>query len=58
MDSKWKWHHIIYQLIKELNTTEKKVYKMNYISSLNWLSFFYERGKVQEALAKQNKSKI
>jgi len=55
MDSKWKWHNMIYQLVTELNETEKSIYKKNYISCLNWLSYFYERNKVQEALAKQNK---
>jgi len=32
--------------------TEKKVYKMNYIHGLNWMSFWYQRNKVEEA--KQN----
>ena len=31
-----------------------EVYDLNYISSLNWLSFWYEQRKVQEA---QNKNK-
>jgi hypothetical protein len=53
MDSKWKWHNLIYKLIKELNIDEDKVYKKNYISTLNWLSFFYEKNKVEEAQLKQ-----
>jgi hypothetical protein len=55
MNEKWRWHNIIYKLIQELNLTEDKVYKKNYISVLNWLSFFYEKGKVEETLMKQNK---
>jgi hypothetical protein len=53
MSPKWRWHQMIHHMIAELNMTEKEVYKMNYISSLNWQSYFYERGKVQEALSKQ-----
>ncbi|CAA6810361.1 MAG: Unknown protein [uncultured Sulfurovum sp.] len=55
MDEKFNWHNIIYKLITELNTTEKKVYKMNYISCLNWLSFFKNRDEVKEAQRKNNK---
>ena len=55
MRSQWKWHQVVHGLITELNITEKKVYKMNYISVLNWQSYFYERSKVAEAIAKQNK---
>lgn len=35
--------------------TEKQVYKKNYISCLNWLSYFYQRDKAIEARNKQNK---
>lgn len=58
MDSKWAWHNVVYELISELNITEKEAYKMNYISVLNWKSYFYERNKVREAQAKQSKSKF
>ncbi len=30
-----------------------EVYQMNYISSLNWLSFWYEENKVKENINKQ-----
>jgi hypothetical protein len=53
MDGKWKWHNMIYSLIQELNISETKTYKMNYISTLNWLSFFKERTQIIE-----NKNKI
>ena len=33
---------------------EKEVYKMNYIHSLNWLSYWYNRDKVAEAKQKNN----
>ena len=39
--------------MKELNTTEDKIYKKNYISCLNWLSYFYEEQKVNENKQKQ-----
>ena len=56
IDERFKWHQLIYKLIKELNTTENKVYKMNYISCLNWLAFFKERDEVESnILKKQNK---
>lgn len=58
MDTKWKWHQIIHRLIDELNTTEKEVYKMNYISCLNWQGFLYEKHKVTEAINKNNKSTV
>lgn len=46
IDSKFKWHDIVYTLLTELNKTDKDVYKMNYISCLNWLSYFKERDEV------------
>jgi hypothetical protein len=55
MSNKWKWHEIIHLMISELNTTEEKVYKKNYISVLNWLSYFYERNKIREAEMKKQK---
>ena len=36
--------------------TEKRVYKMNYIHGLNWLSYWYQKNKVEEAKQK-NKTK-
>ena len=39
---------MIFKFITELNTTEDKIYEMNYIHCLNWLSFFYQRDKVIE----------
>jgi hypothetical protein len=45
----------IHYLMTELNINEKKVYKMNYLHALNWLSYFYQRDKAIEAKNKQNK---
>lgn len=42
-------------MIQELNTTEEKLYKKNYISVLNWLSYFYERNKKIEYEQKKQK---
>jgi hypothetical protein len=36
---------------------EKEIFKMNYIHSLNWMSYFYQRNKVEEAKM-NNKQKI
>jgi hypothetical protein len=36
---------------------EKEIYKMNYIHGLNWLSFWYQRNKVEES-KQNNKNKI
>lgn len=44
---------MIHTLIKELNTTEKKVYEMNYISTLNWLAYFQNRDEVIKNKNKQ-----
>ena len=49
LNPKWRYHQIIHTLIRELNTSEEAVYEMNYISVLNWLSFFYERNKIANA---------
>lgn len=45
---------MIEKLVKELNLTPEKVYCMNYIDSLNWLSMFNERDKYVKMLEKQN----
>lgn len=44
--------------MKELNTTENKIYKKNYIACLNWLSYFYEEMKVNENKQKAEQRKI
>ena len=52
MDPKFKWHQLIFKFITELNMTEPDVYKMNYISALNWLSFFENRDEVNKNINK------
>jgi hypothetical protein len=42
-------------LIKELNTTIEGAYEMNYISVLNWLSYFKHRAEVENNAKKQNR---
>ena len=42
IDPKFKWHNYIYTFVKEFNMQMSDVYNMNYVSSLNWLSFFEE----------------
>lgn len=36
-------------LLKELNTTDEKIYKKNYIGCLNWLSYFYQKNKIEQS---------
>jgi len=43
---------MIEKLVKELNLTPDKVYEMNYIDCLNWLSLFNEREKYIKTLEK------
>lgn len=49
---KWQWHLMVHKLIKELNLTPNKVYEMNYIDGLNWLSMFNQRDKYIETTKK------
>jgi hypothetical protein len=43
-----QWFDIIYLLIDKLNTTEDKVYEMNYLHCLNWLSYFKIKTETQQ----------
>lgn len=47
IDDKFKWHSMIHTLINELNMTVDKVYEQNYLSTLNWLSFFDNKRTVE-----------
>lgn len=40
MDERYKWLDFVYTLMKKLNEPEENIYKKNYISCLNWLSYF------------------
>jgi len=53
ISDKWNWYTIIQTFITRLNMKMDEVYQMNYISSLNWLSFWYEENKVKENINKQ-----
>jgi hypothetical protein len=55
VNDKFNWFKILQTFITKLNMKLDEVYDMNYISSLNWLSFWYEESKVQEALNRKNK---
>jgi hypothetical protein len=39
----------VYFLMGKLDLTDDEVYKKNYISCLNWLSFFYQKDKIEES---------
>tara|TARA_R110000765_G_scaffold164673_3_gene269725 strand:+ start:516 stop:719 length:204 start_codon:yes stop_codon:yes gene_type:complete len=47
IDDRFVWHQMIHTLIQELNTTEEKVYDMNYVASLNWLAFFKNKNEIK-----------
>lgn len=49
MDKRFVWLEWVYTLLKELNTTDTAIYEKNYISCLNWMSFFYQKNKVNES---------
>jgi len=39
---------MVYTLLKELNTTDEVIYQKNYISCLNWLSYFYQKSQINK----------
>lgn len=49
MDKRFIWLDWVYTLLKELNTTDEKIYEKNYIGCLNWMSYFYQKNKVNES---------
>jgi len=55
IDDAYSWHIMVHKLLVELNSSEKKVYKMNYISCLNWLSYFKQRDEVAQGGKVQTK---
>jgi hypothetical protein len=40
---------MVYMLLKELNTTDTVIYEKTYISCLNWLSYFYQKNKIEQS---------
>jgi len=48
MDQKYVWLDFTYKLMKELNKTDEEVYKMNYISCLNWLGYFKNKEDIKD----------
>jgi len=44
---------MVKKLVDELNLTPDKVYEMNYIDCLNWLSLFYQRDQYMEQIQKK-----
>ena len=40
---------MVYMLLTKLNTTDEMIYKKNYIGCLNWLSYFYQKNKVEQS---------
>ena len=49
LDKRYKWLEMVHILLKELNTTDEVIFKKNYISCLNWMSYFYNREKLKES---------
>jgi hypothetical protein len=52
MEDKFLWLGMVHMLLKELNTTDTAIYEKNYISCLNWMSYFYQKNKVEESKTK------
>jgi hypothetical protein len=40
LDDRYEWLDFVYNLMERLKETEEQIYKKNYISCLNWLSYF------------------
>jgi hypothetical protein len=40
LDDRYEWLDFVYNLMERLKEPEEKIYKKNYISCLNWLSYF------------------
>jgi hypothetical protein len=49
LDKRFIWLDWVYTLLKELNTTDEKIYEKNYIGCLNWMSYFYQKNKVEQS---------
>jgi hypothetical protein len=57
IDEKYRWYSYLEVFIERLGMTEKKVYKMNYIHSLNWLAYWDNKDAYITYKSKQNKNK-
>lgn len=55
MDDKWTWFSYIWNLCDKLNYTPDEVYKMNFIGTLNWASFFKEKRDHQQKMEDKQK---
>lgn len=49
LNENYKFLQMVHRLLTELNTTDDKIYKKNYVGCLNWLSYFYQRDKIIES---------
>lgn len=57
MDKKWNWYNTYYDLANKLNMSVVDVSKLKWLKTLEWITFFEERRKVEEAIMRKNKSK-
>lgn len=48
--NKWQYHLQVQTLCKNLNLRPTEVYKMNFISCLNWLSMWFMKEKYEQKL--------
>lgn len=56
IDPKFEWYNLIFTFVKELSMKENEIYEMNYIHSLNWLSYFKNKNDVEKnKIEKRNK---
>lgn len=47
MDERYVWLDFIFAIMKALNKTDEDVYKMNYISCLNWLGYLKNKEELK-----------
>ena len=57
MDKKWNWYDTYYFLSGKLNMSVIEVSKLRWLKTLEWLTFFEERRKIEENINKRNKKR-
>ena len=57
MDKKWNWYDTYYFLSGKLNMSVIEVSKLRWLKTLEWLTFFEERRKIEENINKRSKKR-
>ena len=48
LDDRYKWLDFVYILMDKMREPEDKIYEKNYISCLNWLSYFKNKEDIKD----------